>query len=142
MTPEEQAWETFQLRIRNEDPGDCTCIVHPLWVNRGTPDSHFETETEYDPLCPIHGRQVENDDRCPLCEQHDLEDHVEFKNGRPHCTRHGCTFVAGEWVYLCEKCGEEVEALYGWPTPAYCEDCLKTFHKCSKCGAPLPTCCC
>ena len=51
--------------------------------------------------------------RCPECETHALGDHMHYRNGYPHCKRHGCSFVAGEWAYLCEKCGLFAAVMYG-----------------------------
>lgn len=83
-----------------------------------------------------------NQAHCPQCEQYGWEGHVAFKNGRAHCTRHGCTLVAGEWVYLCEGCGAEVNALHGWPTPYLCKECLDKAPICGICRQPRPMCCC
>lgn len=35
--------------------GDCTCRVRYFIVNNGTNYAHFESEVEWDELCPLHG---------------------------------------------------------------------------------------
>ena len=52
---EELEWEKYRQRVESQDAGNCTCFAHPVWVNRGTQDSHFETQIEPNPCCPVHG---------------------------------------------------------------------------------------
>jgi hypothetical protein len=79
---------------------------------------------------------------CPLCEKQGLEDNTDFHNGLLRCKRHGCTFRAGEWEFVCEECGAEVEELHGIPTPYLCKTCLDRAPLCGICRRPRPVCCC